>query len=103
MFKGHSPSFSGDLREPEAMIKLDPAYLYLLDRCFDVIICIHVLAHISNDQRALQEMLWVLRRGGVALIMTPARWDQKTTYEDPYIIDSRSREKAYGEWDFVRK
>jgi SAM-dependent methyltransferase len=94
---------SGDLYEPEAMVRLDLTRLDLPDMCFDVVICIHVLAHISNDRKALREIWRVLRPGGVALIMTPVDTNSAVTYEDPSIIDHDARDKAFGEWDFVRK
>jgi SAM-dependent methyltransferase len=93
---------SGDLQEPEAMIKLDLTKLDLPDKCFDLIICLHVLAHISDDRRAMREILRVLRPGGIALLMTPMNTGAQDTYEDPSIIDPDQRDKAYGEWDFVR-
>src|SRR5262249_15171691 len=48
------------------------------------------------------EMRRVLRPGGVALVMTPLNADFEVTYEDPCIIAHDARDKAYGEWDFVR-
>jgi SAM-dependent methyltransferase len=56
---------SGDLQEPEAMVQLDLTNLNLPDQCFDVIICLHVLAHISNDRRAMHEIFRVLRPGAL--------------------------------------
>jgi SAM-dependent methyltransferase len=94
---------SGDLHEPEAMIRLDLTNLDLPDECFDVVICVHVLPHISNDRRAMREILRILRPSGVALIMTPLEGNLEITYEDPCIINPRERDKAFGEWDFVRK
>ena len=93
---------SGDLHEPEALVQLDLTNLDLPDMCFDLVICIHVLAHISNDRKAMREIRRVLRPGGIALIMTPLASDREETYEDPCIIGSDARDKAYGEWDFVR-
>ena len=50
----------------------------------------------------MREMFRILRPGGVALIMTPMNTSAHDTYEDPSIIDPNDRDKAYGEWDFVR-
>jgi SAM-dependent methyltransferase len=93
---------SGDLHEPEALVRLDLTNLDLPDMCFDLVICIHVLAHISNDRKAMREIRRVLRPGGTALIMTPLASDREETYEDPCIITPNARDEAYGEWDFVR-
>jgi SAM-dependent methyltransferase len=94
---------SGDLHEPGVMVRLDLTHLDLPDTCFDTVICIHVLAHISNDRKAMREMRRVLRPGGVALVMTPLNDSLEFTHEDPWIIDPVARDRAFGEWDFVRK
>ncbi len=93
---------SGDLYEPGVMVRLDLTHLDLPDECFDVVICIHVLAHISNDKKAMREILRVLRPGGLTLIMTPLDSNLEKTHEDPCIIDPGERDRVYGEWDFVR-
>jgi SAM-dependent methyltransferase len=92
---------SGDLHEPDAMTCLDLTRLDLPDRCFDLVICIHVLAHIPNDRQAMREIYRVLKPGGYALIMTPTN-SNATTHEDPTIIEPHERDKIFGEWDFVR-
>jgi hypothetical protein len=51
----------------------------------------------------MSELFRVLRPGGMALIMVPLHSDLETTYEDPSIISHSGRDKAFGEWDFVRK
>jgi len=76
--------------------------LDLPDCSFDVVICLHVLAHISNDRAAIREMFRVLRPNGVSLIMTPMNDSYEATLEDPTIIDPVERDKLFGEWDFVR-
>jgi SAM-dependent methyltransferase len=93
---------SGDPFEPEGMIRLDLTNLALPDECFDVVLCVHVLAHIPNDRQAMAEMVRVLRPGGVALVMSPVDDARETTFEDPWVIDPKERTKLFGEWDFVR-
>jgi SAM-dependent methyltransferase len=63
---------------------------------FDAAICIHVLEHIPDDRRAIQELFRVLKPGGWALISVPIRLDQKT-YEDASITTPEERERAFGE------
>ena len=60
---------SGDLQEPGVMVQLDLTNLNLPDQCFDLVICLHVLAHISNDRRAMREIYRVLRPGGRLAIL----------------------------------
>ncbi len=93
---------SSDPYEPEAMIRLDLRDLDLPDESFDYVICMHVLAHIANDRKAMREMLRILRPGGVAFIMTPVDDDRAVTFEDPCIIDPREKSKIYGHSDYVR-
>lgn len=53
---------------------------------FKYIICIHVLEHIENDSRAMQELSRVLTDDGLAVICIPETDNEKTVefgYEDP--------------------
>ncbi len=73
----------------------------ILSETFDAIICMHVLEHIQEDRKAIQELYRVLKPGGWAGISTPIRLDQKT-YEDPTITSPAERERAFGETVHVR-
>ncbi len=44
----------------------------LLNFKFDTIICLNVLEHLSNDQKALSNMEKALKKGGKLILMTPA-------------------------------
>ena len=68
---------------------------------FDVVICIHVLEHISDDAKAISELYRILRPGGWALISVPLLLDQPTR-EDPSITDPMERERLFGEPSHVR-
>jgi len=46
--------------------------LPLRDRSFDLITCIDVLEHLSDDRRAIQELVRILRPGGVLVVSVPA-------------------------------
>ena len=48
---------------------------------FDSVICIHVLEHIRDDNKAIQEIYRLLKPGGWAVISVPIRLDKKT-FED---------------------
>jgi len=45
---------------------------------FDVIICIHVLEHIPDDNKAMKELLRVLKKDGIAYICAPIFNIEKT-------------------------
>ena len=68
---------------------------------FDAVLCVHVLEHIEQDRKAMQELFRILKPGGWAGVSTPIRLDQKT-YEDPTITSPRERERAFGETVHVR-
>ncbi|MBI1224408.1 MAG: methyltransferase domain-containing protein [Bacteroidetes bacterium] len=70
------------------------------DDSFDLVICYHVLEHVDNDQRAMQELFRVLKLGGKVLIQTPFK--EGDIYEDPTIISPEARLEHFGQEDHVR-
>ena len=72
------------------------------DNKFDVIICSHVLEHIPNDRKAIQELYRVLKPGGTAYIMVPIS-NSDTTYEAPAHNTTELRLQHYGQGDHVRQ
>jgi SAM-dependent methyltransferase len=42
--------------------------------CFDTVISNEVIEHVTDDRRAMQEMIRVLKPGGRAVIFCPNRW-----------------------------
>src|SRR5206468_716699 len=55
---------SGDLLMPNVMVKLDLTQMDFPDGRFDVIICSHILEHIPDDAKAMQELFRTTRPGG---------------------------------------
>lgn len=41
------------------------------DRCYDIIVCIHILEHIKNDVKAINELIRMLRPNGQLYLMVP--------------------------------
>lgn len=66
---------------------------------FDAIICIHVLEHIVEDQKAMAEFFRVLKPGGQAIVAVPTYGDK--TFEDRG-LDYAARELQYGTGEHVR-
>lgn len=60
-----------DWASPHSRRKIDITNTRLPDSSFDVIYCSHVLEHVVEDRRAIQEMFRVLTPGGWALIVVP--------------------------------
>lgn len=91
-----------DLNSPLADVKADICNLPFADNSFDVILCNHVLEHIPNDKKAMQELFRVLRPNGWGIFQIPQDLKRKTTYEDHGITDKKERAKIFGQYDHVR-
>ncbi len=92
---------TGDLNNPEAMERIDITDIHHPDESFDVIYCSHVLEHVPDDYKAMQEFCRVLKPGGWALILIPVNVER--TMEDSSVIDPEERKKLFGQWDHVRR
>lgn len=91
-----------DLESPLAQVKADICNLPFENNSFDWILCNHVLEHIPDDTKAMQELLRVLKPGGAALLQVPLDGNRKTTFEDDSIKDKAERTKVFGQYDHVR-
>jgi SAM-dependent methyltransferase len=69
---------------------------------FDLILCSHVLGHVPDEKKAVDELYRVLKPGGQALVMTIVNWNLKKTFEDPNITSANDRLENYTEPDLVR-
>jgi SAM-dependent methyltransferase len=72
------------------------------DDSFDKIILSHVLEHVPDDMRAMQELRRTLATGGEVISQHPYKPDRAHTFEDPSITSPEERFKAYGQVDHVR-
>ena len=91
-----------DLYSPLADIKADICNLPLEDNHYDVIFCNHVLEHIENDKKAMQELYRVLKPGGMGIFQIPQELNKDNTYEDFSITSPAERKKHFGQYDHVR-
>ncbi len=91
-----------DLNSPIADVKADICNLPFKDNQFDFIICNHVLEHIPDDTKAMQEVYRVLKQGGMAILQVPYKADLETTFEDNCITDPKERARIFGQYDHVR-
>jgi len=70
------------------------------DNFFDFIICYHILEHIINDKKAIEELHRVLKPKKTILIQTPFK--DGDIYENEEIISPEERLKHFGQEDHVR-
>lgn len=91
-----------DLNSPLADVKADICKLPFDSDTYDVIFCNHVLEHIPDDTKAMQELYRVLKPGGMAVLQIPQDLTRETTFEDDSITDKRERAEIFGQYDHVR-
>jgi SAM-dependent methyltransferase len=92
----------GDLNSLTADKQIDITDINFEDNYFDFIICNHVLEHVKNDKKAINELFRVLKPGGEAILQVPISKYNKETLEDSSITTPEEREKIFGQKDHVR-
>ena len=91
-----------DLNSPLADVKADICDLPFPNDSYDVILCNHVLEHIPNDTKAMEELYRVLKPGGWGVFQIPQDLNRAHTFEDDSITDKIERAKIFGQYDHVR-
>ena len=91
-----------DLLSPLADIKADICKLPFENNTYDIIFCNHVLEHIPDDTKAMQELYRVLKPGGMAILQIPQDLSRNFTFSDDSIVDQKERAKIFGQYDHVR-
>ncbi|MDN3492916.1 methyltransferase domain-containing protein [Winogradskyella sp. APC 3343] len=91
-----------DLLSPIADVKADICDLPFEDNSYDVILCNHVLEHIPDDTKAMQELYRVMKPGGWGVFQIPQDLNRANTFEDDSITDRDERAKIFGQYDHVR-
>lgn len=93
---------TSDLESPIADVKADICNLPFKDNEFDVVFCNHVLEHIPDDHKAMQELYRVLKKGGFGVFQIPQDLNRASTFEDNSITDKKQRAEIFGQYDHVR-
>ena len=91
-----------DLLSPLADVKADICNLPFAENSFDIILCNHVLEHIPDDHKAMQELYRVLKPGGMGIFQIPQDLTRATTFRDDTITDAKERAQIFGQYDHVR-
>ena len=98
----HLEYVTTDLNSPLADVKADICNLPFKDNEFDIILCNHVLEHIPDDTKAMQELYRVMKLGGYGIFQIPQDLSRSETFEDDSITDQKERAKIFGQYDHVR-
>lgn len=87
--------YTADLELTDVDIQLDIENINYSSDSFDLILCNHVLEHVSNDNMALCELQRILKPSGIAIITVPGNWNREETieYNQP---DSNGHQREYG-------
>jgi SAM-dependent methyltransferase len=91
-----------DLNSSDPGKQIDITAINLQDQSVDVIICSHVLEHITEDVKAMRELSRVLKNTGWAILNVPVDYNRTITYEDSTITSLASRRNHFGQEDHVR-
>ncbi len=95
---------TADIESPLAKVKMDIHQIPFEQNTFDVVLCNHVLEHVKDDIKAMNEIQRVLKPKGFAILQVPFfNPVPDTTFEDSTITDRQEREKIFGQDDHVRK
>ncbi|WP_299669661.1 class I SAM-dependent methyltransferase [uncultured Polaribacter sp.] len=93
---------TSDLESPIADVKADICDLPFKNNEFDVVFCNHVLEHIPDDTKAMQELYRVLKPGGFGIFQIPQDLSKEKTFEDNSITNRKKRAEIFGQYDHVR-
>lgn len=94
--------FANFYRYPKYVQKINLLNIPFEEETFDLIICNHVLEHISDEYSALTEIKRVLKTNGKAILQVPISKNTFKTYENELIKTPKEREKHFGQFDHVR-
>jgi len=98
----HIDLITADLYSPIVDVKADICDLPFEENSFDIIFCNHVLEHIEDDNKAMQELYRVLKPGGFGIFQIPQDYSREKTYEDITITSPEDRAKHFDQYDHVR-
>lgn len=92
---------TADLNKP-ADLKIDIEDTGLEDGAYDLIICNHVLEHVSDYGKALKELKRIVSPQGLIIISFPVDSSYATVYEDATVVSREERIRCFGQYDHLR-
>ena len=94
---------TADLFMAEADYKLDICDMKeIADGSTDFFICSHVLEHVNDDLKAMNELRRILSNDGCGIVIVPLNLNQTEIDEDPNCTDIAERWRRFAQGDHVR-
>jgi SAM-dependent methyltransferase len=93
---------TADINPDYADYQVDIMDIPFPDQSFDYIICAHVLGHVPDEKKAVEELFRVLKNDGVALISTIIDLKNPVTFETEDADTPEKRLRYYSEPDLLR-
>lgn len=93
--------YPGDIVRYGTIHRIDVTNIPYNDKMADFIIINHVMEHVKDEKKAINELVRVLKDEGKLIMSFPISRMQKT-FEDDSFISEIDREKYYGQEDHVR-
>ncbi len=94
---------TADLDPTQASVSMDVQFTPFRNASFDCVLCCHVLEHVPDDQKAMREILRILKPGGWAILQVPIDNNRDETFEDGNITSHEERERVFDGRDHVRR
>lgn len=94
---------TADLFMPETDYKLDIMDMnQIAEGSIDFFICSHVLEHVTDDIKAMQELKRILADDGCGILVVPLDLNKAKIDEDPNCTDVAERWRRFGQDDHIR-
>ncbi len=94
--------YTADLHMKDVDYNVDLTNLPFADEQFSFFICSHVLEHIENDIKAIQELYRITKYGGRGIVMVPVGVCLESTIEHFGALSEEDRWRLFGQGDHVR-
>lgn len=101
MDRSHISATTADLYN-SADLQIDIEATGLPDNSYDLIICNHVLEHVSDYRKALRELYRIIKPEGRVIISFPVDPKLDSVYEDECIVSEEERIRCFGQNDHLR-
>lgn len=102
MIAGGGEYLTADLESPLADLHFDVQQIPLDDEYASIIICNHLMEHVADERKALEELYRVMRRGGWGVMLSLVDLERDKTFEDDSITDPDERTRIFGQYDHRR-